>query len=332
LFDAFKVDRVISGVVAAVLIFILAILAAEQWLEKRSATWHPVVTTVATWLWTCLFAVLSILVWRFAWFCVDEKAFDDELLQDNAELLEEIKLHKGSPGWAEMSSVHAIIVTLVGAAVLIVAGRFRSASHAPPIGIVADVSALVEGCFAQPAFSGAKITDVLLDFVLTVPVVLVWAGVWMLNDNLKVSPLYSAIVCCSVVALCAIGNIDDYLRSAFEGRSLMVHHVGDIVFTSFLVLLVVGVWRGFWELIDHNLHLAKHPHVAAAVALAGATGLTIMQRHRSTLFPPVDFSVDDGDHFATVGHTEPESLLSEAHHEKSLAAAECAEATTYDAT
>lgn len=341
LFDAFKVDKVISGVIASVLIFILAISTSEQWLEKRSATWHPVATNVSAWLWTCLLAVLSLLVWRFAWFFVDENAFDEELLQDNdellkehAQLLEDAKLHQGSPGWSQMSSVHAVVIAVVGAGILIATGRFRSCSHASPIGIVADVSAsesrVVQGCFAQPAFSGEKITDVLLDFVLTVPVVLVWAGVWMLNDNAKVPPLSSAIVCCGVVALCAIGNIDEFLRNAFAGRSLMVHHVGDIVFTSFLTLLVVGVWRGIWEVIDHNLHLAKHPHLAVGIALAGATGLTLLQRHRSACFPPVDFSVDDGDHFATVGHTEPESLLSEAHHsEKTLAAADT---VTYNAT
>jgi hypothetical protein len=340
LFDAFKVDKVISGVIASVIIFILAVSASEQWLDKRSATWHPVATNVSAWFWTGLLAVLSLLVWRFAWFFVDENAFDEDLLQDNDELLKEhaqllkehYELHQGSPGWSQMSSIHAVVIAVVGAGILIATGRFRSCSHACPIGIVADVTAsesrVVQGCFAQPAFSGEKITDVLLDFVLTIPVVLVWAGVWMLNDNANVHPLGSAIVCCSVVALSAIGNIDEFLRNAFAGQSLLVHHVGDIVFTSFLTLLVVGVWRGIWEVIDHNLHLAKHPLWAAGIALAGATGLTLLQRHRSACFPPVDFSVDDGDHFATVGHTEPESLLSEAHHTEKFAA----EKGAYDAT
>jgi len=146
---------------------------------------------------------------------------------------------------------------------------------------------------------------------LTVPVVFVWAAVWALFDNYKVVPVWSAVACIGVVFLCAVCDIDERLRCAFEGLPTLAHHIGDIVFTSFLVLLVVGSWIGVWETVDHKFELAEHPHFAAAAAMFGAVGLTAMQRHRSAIFPPIDFSVDDGDHFAKVGHTDPESLAAD---------------------
>jgi hypothetical protein len=311
--DAYKLNQVFSGLAAVVVIFFLAIAAANERLAKLTEKVPPLAEAVLAWLWTCFLAVLSILIWRMCWYMVDKIFFDPSAIRATTDLSSEIEaqLHVenlGSPGKVQMSNYHAIILTMVGAFTLVAAGRYRSASHAPPIGIVADTS-VAETCFAKPVFSGSDFKHVLLDFFLTLPVVFVWAGVWKLNDNAKLDPLLSALICLFVVALLAVVDIDEILRDACVGRSLLVHNLGDLVFTSILVVLVVGVWRGVWEAIDHNLHLAKNAHIAALIAAVGAIGLTALQRHRSALFPPVDFSVDDGDHFASVGHTTANSLL-----------------------
>ena len=124
------------------------------------------------------------------------------------------------------------------------------------------------------------------------------------------TPEWSGIACSGVVFWCAVCDIHTHLRTIFGGMSPMAHNIGDVAFTSILVLLVVCVWRGVWEVLELYLELANHPHIAATVTLFGAVGLTCMKRHCSTIFPPIDFSVDEGAHFASVGHTEQENKTS----------------------
>lgn len=302
LLNTFHVHKIASGLVAQAFVFILALVSAEQWLETKAKGLSPVVGAVLVWVWTCLLAVLSLMIWRLGFFVVDRQVFDPDDLETNAKLL-------GTPGKLQMMNIHCILLAALGAAVLIATKRFRSASHAPPIGIATDIDMPVndvEGRFKPAGYSGSKIQNALLDCVLTVPVVFVWLGIWEIFDNFNVDPLWSGIACSAVVFLCAVCDIDTHLRTAFDGMSPMAHNIGDVAFTSILVVLVVGVWRGLWEVLELYLELTNHPHIAATVALLGAVGLTCMKRHRSVIFPPVDFSIDDGAHFASVGHTEPE--------------------------
>jgi len=298
--NTFHVPKIGSGLVAQAFVFILALVSAEQWLEKKAKGLSPVAEAVLVWVWTWLLAMHTLLIWRLGFFVVDRQVFDPEDLETNAKLL-------GTPGKLEIMNIHCILLAVVGSAVLIATRRFRSASHAPPIGIALDEPVNdVEGRFKPAGYSGSKIQNALLDCVLTVAVVFVWLGIWEIYDNFNVHPLWSGIACSAVVFLCAICDIDTHLRTAFDGMSPMAHNIGDVAFTSILVILVVGVWRGAWESLELYLELSNHPHIAATVAFFGAVGLTSMKRHRCAIFPPVDFSDDDGAHFASVGHTEPE--------------------------
>lgn len=301
--DALDVNHVISGVAALVIVFMLALVAANQLLEAWAKVWHPVVCNMVAWCWTFCLAVFSLVIWRACWWSIDEQVFDPDSLKAEARVF-------GTPGKAQMSNVHAFLLAMLGACILIATGRFRSASHAPPVGVVVD-RYVAGGRFAKASFTGSNVKDVLIDFALTLPVVFVWAGIWMCFDNLKVLALLSATLCSAVIAVCASCEVDAHLRGACEGFPTMARNVADVVFTSILVLLVVGMWRGVWEAIDYQLELVKHPQFAAGLALAGAAGLTCLQRHRSAIFPPIDFSTDDGDHFAKVGNTEPELLLAD---------------------
>lgn len=327
--DSFQVSPWISGLIAFGAVVVLARAAADQWLETRSKDWNPVVRALVTWCWTCCLVTLSLMIWRLCMWSVDERVFDPMELDMEAKLAktasddlhdERARMAKalgipwmplrsfGYPGRTEMTAAHATLMTILGSCILVAEGRFRSASHAAPIGIVTD-PCVEGGCFDKPIFSGSKLQEVLLDFFLLLPVVFVWRGVWAWYDCVELPALASAIVATLAVATCAVCEIDVHLKDAFEGCSKLVKDAADVAFTSVLVLLVVCVWRGLWHSLDDRLHLVEHQNIAAGLALAGAAGLTCLQRHRSAVFPPVSFCVDDGQHFATIGLIEPEPIL-----------------------
>jgi hypothetical protein len=298
LLDAFKVHEIASGCAALALVLILTFMRAEQFLDEHDTSWGPVLEALALWLWTSLLAVLSIIIWRLGFFLIHAYIVPPD------------------------QNIHALSAVVVGACVLIAAGRFRSTSSSAPVGIAPDVFMPGER-FARAVYSGGKFTPMMLDMVLTVPVMLVWAGVWMFADNLAVPPFLSGVICMTAVALCGILTINESLRSACAALSPVLCTLGDIAWTSFLMLLVIGVWRGIWESLaelrvvgpkhmgaDSLVHTASKTHHAALMAMLGAIGLTALQRHRSALFPPVDFSLDEGDFFVAVGsHLPPDKLL-----------------------
>lgn len=274
--DHYRVSDYISGGVAIFLVAVLAIAGVDEFFEKRFTARSSAGEDVIMGLWTCLLAVLSILIWRISF----QLCYDLILPQKD--------------------DIRAIVVTLIGVALLVATGRYPTASGAPPIGYVADKDPS-RTRFAKAVFSGSKPLEVLIDLALTVPVVFVWAGVWMLGDNHSVPPLASGLCCSAIAALFTICTISDHFRAACEGHSRIVSSVLGVAWTSLLTLLVVGVWRGIWETYDEHLHLQqKHenrwaPHNAAGLAVAGAIGLIVLQRHRSALFPPMDFALDAGD-------------------------------------
>lgn len=327
--DAFQVNPWISGLTALGVVVVLARTAADHWLLTRSSDWNAASRAFVTWFWTCCLFALSLIIWRLCFWGVDGKVFNPEELDMEAKLAKTVEddfdaerarmANKlgiswmpvrsfGYPGRSEMTGAHAFLMVVLGSCILVAEGRFRSASHAAPIGIVADPRG--EGChFDKAAFSGSQLKDVLLDIFLLLPVIFVWRGVWAWYDCLELPAMASAIVANLAVATCSICEIDVRLRDAFDGFSKFAKDVADVVFTSILVLLVVCVWRGMWEWLDDELHVVEHPRIAAGVALAGAAGLTCLQRHRSAVFPPVSFFLDEGNHFAKLGLHEPESLL-----------------------
>lgn len=283
LLDALAVNELVSGCIAIFLVIILAAVKADLLLEKFISAVPTAIQVMSVWLWTCGLAVLSLVVWRIGFFCVHKFLL---------------------PG----NNVHAVSVALIGIALLILAGRYRSASCAPPVGVVVDIYSPGTR-FPPAAFSGHKVGEASLDVLLTIPVVLTWAGIWMLLDNLAVPPVLCGLVCFGWIALCGIFSISDLLRVCCAGV-WVVSAVADVMWTSLKTVACIGVWRGTWEAAFEQLGLQKAPH-AAATFLVGAVGLTLLMRHRSAMFPPVDFSSDDGDHFHAVGSSPFDTGFSE---------------------
>jgi len=118
LLDGYRAPKVLSGIVALVLLFILAFAAADKWLDRQAKTWSPMVSAVVVWFWTCGLAIASILVWRLMWWYVDEQVIEP------GGLLVETKQIIGTPGWAKLSNARCILLFSVGTVVLIATGRF----------------------------------------------------------------------------------------------------------------------------------------------------------------------------------------------------------------
>lgn len=273
LLDVFKVDEVASGCAAVFLVVILAWSKSDELLERLVGPAPAALQVLLVWLWTCFLAVLSLIVWRISFFGVH------------------IFLHPGN-------NPFAVVVTLVGIAILVPVGRYRSASCAPPVGVVVDAYSPGRR-FSTAAYSGHNLGEACLDVVLTLPVVFVWAGIWMLLDNLAVPPVLCCIVCFGWISICSVFFLSDRLRDCCAGLGVL-SAVADVMWTTLKTVACIGVWRGAWETALHELDLHKAPQ-AVATFLGGAVGLTLLQRHSSACFPPVDFSSDDGDHFHAVG-------------------------------
>lgn len=281
LLDIFEVDEVAAGLFTSVLIFFLAVFSAHQILDTSSSKLEPLAKGILTWLWTCCLAVCSICIWRLGFFLIHK-----HLLKPDKNL-------------------HAVLVAMLGAAILLPAGRFRTASSAAPVAIAFDSTATSGEPFPKAVFSGPQCPSVLLDFALTVPVMLAWAGLWMLADNLSISPVWSGLACLAFNTACTWFRLNEHLRDFCSRVHTSLPSVADALWTALLTVVIVGIWRGIWEgLVDH-LHIADRAHNAALTAVLGAFGLTALGRHRGTLFPPVEFELDDGDAFVATGCQSP---------------------------
>jgi hypothetical protein len=152
-----------------------------------------------------------------------------------------------------------------------------------------------------------KLVGVFLDAALTLPVVFVWAGVWMVADNHAVLPLASFVICSLAIAALSFFEIEKKIVIASWGgvKADMVLLVLQTLWTALLAVLSIMTWRGLWETLTHSLQLAVHPlrntlaqdhpmlALCAILAISSAMLLASIGRFRSALFPPMDFSKDD---------------------------------------
>jgi len=277
LFDALAVHELASGVIAWCIVVGLSLASVDQWLARKCADLTPAsIACVIAWLWTSFLAALSILIWRMGFHVVNTYFLPPQ------------------------DSLRAILLTILGCGILALSGRLRSAGDAPPVGFVADESD-AKNRFPAASYGRCSLVQVLLDVVLTVPVVLVWAGLWQLGDNLVVPLWPSFLVCNIVIALIGVLRVDALLRTAFSAPAVLVA-IMDALWTLVLALLCIGSWRGTWELLDRSLRLASHPWHATLTLVTGVAILSGLRRYRSALFPPMDFTLDrDGPPFYQTG-------------------------------
>lgn len=289
--DRLEVPEIENGCAAACVVMVLCMLDSHRRLEATSEHWHPGVVAVAVFLWTFLLAVLSISIWRLSFDVVHML-----ILPPNDDM-------------------RAVLVALVGAVVLLAAGRYRSACDATPVGFVADGRYHGER-FATPSFSSGESSDsdsawtrfagAAYDHAVTLPVVLVWAGVWMLGDNHEIHAWGSLLVCGLCIVAFSFFKVEQTLmrqaRASQDGKPTAVVAVAEVLWTTLLAILCIMTWRGLWEGLSPHLKLAVHPlrtrvadgdaMLAAGFAFAAALVLAWLGRFRSALFPPMDFSRD----------------------------------------
>jgi hypothetical protein len=222
----------------------------------------------------------------------------------------------------------ACVVAILGAVLLLLTGRFRTACDATPVGFVVDgryhgerfpASSYVGGVVGQDSQTTlSRLTGYIVDLLLTWPVVMVWAGVWMFGDNHRVPPVTSFVICLLTVSLLNYGQVEkkiaelvgssDDVKSAFHEATLTRYVRQAFVvlvegmWTTFLAVLCIMTWRGLWEGLAPWLNLAAHPmHKAIddgdaffvlVLAIVASLVMAGIGRQRSSLFPPMDFAKD----------------------------------------
>lgn len=262
------------GFAAVLMVVILVATNAHGRLELLTETWNSLIAKAAVWLWTSSLAVLSILIWR-AGFTI---MYHDAVLPPS-------------------NTPRAVSFAVLGFTVLAATGYLRSACEAPPFGSVSDCYSLGQR-FAAASFSadlyGKSVagTGALHDICLTVPVVFVWAGIWRACDNIEVPLLPSFSVCCLLVCVLGISDADNCMRGMARNYGGVVGKIGSALWCCILAVFSVMSWRAVWEALLLKGRLSSRPILSIAVALEGIVTLTLMQRHRSSLFPPMDFARD----------------------------------------
>lgn len=280
LFDCFAIQELASGAMASCIVVFISLANAHQWLDTMFAEITPVLADFVAWLWTSVLVVQSILIWRMGFNVVETYL---------------LPAH---------DSFRAIVLAVLGFFMLGLGGRLRSCGSAPPVGFASDQSGI--GSRFPAASFGRGFVALVLDFALTIPVIIVWAGLWQFGDNLVVPLWPSFVVCNIVIAALGVFRVDAFLRSGFSGSNpTIVTACADAIYTLMLALLCVGSWRATWELLDRHLLLVSHPRIAALTMVFGVALLTALRRYRSALFEPMDFTLDrEGPYFFQTGvHT-----------------------------
>jgi len=303
--DRLDAPEVGTGAVAVLLVGICVALNMHRFFETRSKEWPTACINTFVWLWTFVLTILSISIWRLGFAIVHHRS----VLPPGDDVL-------------------ACMVATVGAVVLLMTGRFRTSCDATPVGFVADGRYHGER-FPAPSYIGglvsqdspptlSRLLSYIVDVLLTWPVVMVWAGVWMLGDNHKVPPVTSFAICFLTVSFLShcqvqeklaelVHSSDDVISSFHEATwTKSVRWVFAVLvegaWTAFLAVLCIMTWRGLWEGLAPWLSLAAHPmHQAiddgdAFFVFSLATVASIVMagigRQRSSLFPPMDFAED----------------------------------------
>jgi hypothetical protein len=309
--DSLQLPEMLLGCIAVVIVSVLGVFSMHKRLEKASAQWRYLLVVVMIWLWTFFLVALGIFIWRAAFAGVHWLI----LPPDN--------------------DARAILLASVGSCILLATSSFKSACDATPVGFVADSRYHGER-FATPSYSvvdsdsemtiesqRARLLGVVLDMSLTLPVVFVWAGVWIIGDNHNVPPLSSFIVCSFTIALLSFFEVEQKIVSATRKiKADVVLSVVQALWTASLTVLCIMTWRGLWESLTALLQLAVHPlreaiaedhtmlALTALLAFVFATLLASLGRFRSALFPPMDFSKD-----YDISSDRPSSKLTESRYE-----------------
>lgn len=281
LFDAGEVHELTSGIGAVAVAFLLAVAGAHHWLERLAARLPFFAVAIMVWLWVTLLILLSILIWRVGFHYVE----DPWVLP---------------PG----DNLRCALVLLVGIVASLLGGRLRSASDAAPVGFSKD-DYRTSGRFVPALFSShAGVLAVLLDLVLTPPVIFVWSGLWVLEDNLGIPHLPSVIVCAAIISLIGVTHLDRHLRAACAGLWWPLVFAADLLYTLLFAVLCITIWRGVWDGLEQvlgNGALKEYPLRALALAIVGIFVLNLLQRYRSAMFEPMNYSVDVGPAFKPTG-------------------------------
>jgi hypothetical protein len=222
----------------------------------------------------------------------------------------------------------ACVVVTIGAVLLLLVGRFRTACDATPVGFAVDGRYYGER-FPTPSYDAgvtdqdsqatlSRLTGYLVGVVLTWPVVMVWAGVWMLLDNHEVQPVASLGICFLTVSVLKYGQVEksiaelvgvsDGMKSYFHEATWVGSVRGAIAVlvegmrTACLAVLCIMTWRGLWDGLTPWLGLAAHPlhdavvdgdaFVVLGLAIVASLVMAGIGRQRSSLFPPMDFAKD----------------------------------------
>lgn len=291
--DRLEVPEITTGVLAGLVGIFLSTADAHRHLERLSESWSTTVTAVAVFAWTAFLAILSINIWRASFALVHWRLLPHE------------------------NDKRAVLISLLGVLVLVASGRMRTTCDATPIGFVVDGRYHGER-FATPSYlvgtslhrsvgALSRLSGAILDLVLTLPVVFVWAGVWMYFDNHKVDAWLSFAMAAAFVSLLGAFRVEQKLAAMFcndsdgHGHHVVIGAV-EALWTMALAILCIAVWRGLWEGLSPPLQMAAHPMhralvdgdamVAGALSLLAAIALAALGRFRSSLFPPMDFSED----------------------------------------
>merc|ERR1740121_1503307 len=303
--DRLEAPEIGTGAVAVLLVGISVALDLHRFLETHSNEWSTACINTCVWLWTFVLAVLSISIWRLGFAIAHHR----NVLPPQDDFL-------------------ASVVAITGAVLLLLTGRFRTVCDATPVGFVVDGRHHGErfpACSYVGGVSGhdsqttlSRLTGYIVDVLLTWPVVMVWAGVWMLGDNHKVPPVTSFVICFLTVSFLNYGKVErniSELVGGFDGVKLFSHGATwtrsvrwafvvlvEGMWTTFLAVLCIMTWRGLWEGLAPWLSLAAHPmHKAIddgdaffvlGLAIVASLVMAGIGRQRSSLFPPMDFAKD----------------------------------------
>jgi len=303
--DRLEAPEIGIGAIAVLLVGIFVALNLHRFLEAHSKERSAACVNTCAWLWCFVLTILSISIWRLG-FAIAHHHYvlppDDDFL--------------------------ACVVAIIGAVLLLLTGRFRTVCDATPVGFVVDgryhgerfpASSYAGGLECQDSQTTlSRLMGYIVDVLLTWPVVMVWAGVWMFGDNHKVPPGASFVLCFMTVSFLnygrvekkiaemvgAFGSVNSSFSEATWARSVRraLAVILEGMWTTVLAVLCIMTWRGLWEGLAPWLSLAAHPmHKAVddgdalfvlGLAIAASLVLAGIGRQRSSLFPPMDFAKD----------------------------------------
>jgi len=274
--DGLGVPAVTAGVYAALAVLFLGTTGCHRWLELILEKCHRALQVLVVLLWTWCLALLSLLIWRLGFGIM--------------------KTYVLPPG----NNPLALLLASLGFISLLAVVRFRSACECVPVATVTDNYdpgfRFVPASFsADDPNRGVLQTFAvnMLDLSLTIPVVFVWKSLWALANNFKVPHLVAFFSCSLCISGITFTRAEFHLLEALDALDDGIHVVGVLALWDLLLaVLVILTWRGLWDYACSHLPLMESPPLAMTLHFAGTIILASIRRLRSTIFPPVAFSLD----------------------------------------